>query len=179
MDYTGLIVAIFVSIIFILKFIMACFGFDTDSMDDIDVTENGITSSTFGLTWSDVLSLKGFLHFMFGFSWSWACFGINEYFSLIAVLVGIICVILLAFTYKLISKLDAENKNEPLTNLLGRTGTVYATIKNDSTYKKILCQIVFNNKLDTIECLTTEKVSVGDNVRVTTILNGNLIVNKL
>lgn len=168
MNITGLIIAIFVSILFLLKFILACFGFDNDTINDVDSSEFG----GFGLSWSDMISLKGFLHFTFGFSWSWACFGINDYWSIFAIFIGIICMLLLAFTYKMISKLDSENKNEPLSNLGGRVGTVYSYFKDSG---KVIIQIKYNNKLDIIEAFSSDKLNVGDSVIVSQVINNKII----
>lgn len=180
MDTTGLIVAIFMSIIFLLKFFLACFGFDSDTINDVDGTECGTTTvNSYGLDTSDIISLKGFLHFMFGFSWSWACFGVNGYYSILAIGVGLVCVILLAFTYKFISKLDVETKNEPLSNLAGRKGSVYYVLKNDDgSINKVLCQIKYNDKLDIVEAFTDDNVNTGDSVYVNGVFNNSHITIK-
>ena len=130
----GFLVAIFISAIFFGKFVLSITGFNIDSLTDADVssdvdTTTDVPSSTvFGLSISDILSLKGFLHFMFGFSWSWACFGLSSFYSAIAVFVGLLCVILLAYLYKMMSKLETESTNENKNNLIDRMGYLFFTV---------------------------------------------------
>lgn len=175
MDNTGLIIAGFITVVFLIKFFLSITGFSLD-VEDIDDFETDTNSFDLGM--SDFLSLKGLLNFMFGFSWYWACFGLNNYHWIGAIVVGFTCLLILAYTYYLISKLEVTTENEPLNNLLGRMGSVYLvytyTTEEDTTYKKFICQIKYNNKIESLDMFTKDNVMLNDTVKVTSI-KGNVI----
>lgn len=175
MNTTGLIVAIFVSVIFVFKLVFSFLGTDTDtSVGDYD-------TSDFSIGWSDIISLKGFLNFMFGFSWSWACFGLENGMWVFDIFIGFSCVAILVYLYRLMSKLEVESENEPKTNLLNRYGSVYTVYSDhDSTENgvKFVSQIVYNNSMSMIEMYTNDNVSVGDTIIVSEVTDSGIIKAK-
>lgn len=171
MDTVGLIVAIFITLLFLLKFTLGFLGFSSD----MELSEGDL----FDVEWSDVFSLKGFLNFMFGFSWSWACFGLENYKWIIAILIGVACVVILAYTYYFLSKLEVEGVNEDINNLKGRKGTVYTIYgTEDNGFRKIACELLYNDKIEIMEVFTQDMVSVGDSVIVTEIFEDVIIYVK-
>lgn len=175
MNTAGLIVAIFVSIIFLLKFVLSFLGGDTDTSTEYH------DASDFSIGWSDIISLKGFLNFMFGFSWSWACFGLENGMWLFDIFMGFACVAILVYLYRLMSKLEVESENEPKSNLLNRYGSVYTVYSDHESSEngvKFVAQIVYNNSMSMIEMYTHDNVSVGDTVIVTEVTDGGIIKAK-
>lgn len=116
--------------IFLLQFIMAMFGVgDTDV--DMDIDGDGIGD----LSWGDIFSLKGFIHFLMGFA-GWMSIrsltsNIQWFDYPIAILLGIIFILILMFVGKLLLKLKHEPTGED--DFVGNTGII--TIKGeDNTY---------------------------------------------
>lgn len=126
MSWSYILFGIVLGIIIIKTLISTVFGdididFDVDGDIDFDV--------------SSVLSFKGILHFLLGFS---SYLSILNYFYKINVfvwyhyaigfLVGIVFMFGLYFIYKLTKKLDHYNNNIP--NIDGCKGTILAAYKN-------------------------------------------------
>ena len=183
MSTTGLCVALFVSMIFFVQtvFSVAGFfmGFDLDSGDGMNVDSDagiqGTPDGFFGLTMHDILSFKGFLHFLFGFSWSWACFGLTNIFTtLLATFIGIFCVVILALLYKKLSSLETESTNENLDALVSRVASVYSLFDDGS----FLGSVYYNGDYREILMFSDDEVAVGDQVIVDKIEDGAVIVRK-
>jgi len=93
--------------IFLIQFCLAMFGVgDTDV--DIDVDGDGIGD----LSWGDIFSLKGFIHFLMGFA-GWMSIrsltsNIQWFDYPIAILLGVIFIVILMFVGKLLLKLKHE-----------------------------------------------------------------------
>ena len=85
--------------IFILQFIISWVAGEFD----VDVDFDG--DADFDV--SDVVSFKGFIHFFMGF------------------VIGLVFVFMLYHLYKFCMKLQNLPKDEPKTNLVGRTATIY------------------------------------------------------
>ena len=185
MDKTGLYVAIFMSLIFVLQTIMAMAGsfldLDMDSGDGLDADSlgDGVEGSdgVFGVTKNDLFTLKGLLHFLFGFSWSWACFGISNSFTMIlAVAVGIGCTFTLGWLYKKLAGLESENVNEDVKALVSRIGTIYSVFEEDGS---VLVSIFYNGDYKEIHAYPEGDVTDGDQVYVARIDDGAVIVKKV
>lgn len=180
MNTTGLIVAIFVSFIFVVKLVLSFIGIDTD-VGDSDFDTGDINTSDFGMEWSDFFSLKGFLNFMFGFSWSWACFGMDNGIWVFNIFVGFCCVAILFYLYKYMSKLEVESTNEPKTNLVNRYGSVYTVYSDHESSEngvKFAAQIVYNGSMSMIEMYTHDNISVGDTIIVDEVTENGIIKAK-
>ena len=155
--------------IFIIRFILSWVGGDFDVETDVDV--------------SDVVSFKGFTHFLMGFSgWlsvkSFTTHNIMWYDYLIAFVLGVIFVIILYYVYKFLMKL--ENKPQVLSgkDLIGSTAKVYlvlSTIDADTLFKYI---ITVDNGIGTIEipAKSRESYKTGDSVVIKDYVNAYYII---
>jgi membrane protein implicated in regulation of membrane protease activity len=171
MNTAGLIVAIFISVFFIGNAVLACVG----PIGDVDA--GGIETDGFDI--GDFFSFKGFLHFMFGFSWCWAVWGLNELkYVLIAVGVGILCVILLAFIYRWLFKLESkENKREDLKNLIGRVGEIYTPLDIDSDIKKYIITIMYDGSVEQFTVNSGKLFNTGDKCVVTEVVDTYITID--
>lgn len=155
--------------IFIIRFILSWVGGDFDIETDVDI--------------SDVVSFKGFTHFLMGFTgWlsvkSFTTHNVMWYDYLIAFILGVIFVIILYYVYKFLMKL--ENKPQILSgkDLIGSTAKVYlivSTIDADTLFKYI---ITVNNSLGTIEvpAKSREYYKIGDSVVIKDYVNAYYII---
>lgn len=102
--------------IFILQFIISWVAGEFDVDVDFDV--------------SDVVSFKGFIHFFMGFG-GWTSikqllgYEVTWIDWLIGFFIGLVFVFMLYHLYKFCMKLQNLPKDEPKTNLVGRTATIY------------------------------------------------------
>lgn len=162
-------IAVIVYGIFIIRFILSWVGGDFDIESDIDV--------------SDVVSFKGFTHFLMGFSgWlsvkSFITHNIMWYDYLIAFILGVIFVIILYYVYKFLMKL--ENKPQVLSgkDLIGSTAKVYltsSTIDADTLFKYL---ITTDNGIGTVEipAKSREFYKIGDSVVIKDYVNAYYII---
>lgn len=162
-------IAVIVYGIFIIRFILSWVGGDFDIESDVDV--------------SDVVSFKGFTHFLMGFSgWlsvkSFTTHNIMWYDYLIAFILGVIFVIILYYVYKFLMKL--ENKPQVLSgkDLIGSTAKVYltsSTIDADTLFKYL---ITTDNGVGTVEipAKSREFYKIGDSVVIKDYVNAYYII---
>lgn len=162
-------IAVIVYGIFIIRFILSWVGGDFDIESDVDV--------------SDVVSFKGFTHFLMGFSgWlsvkSFTTHNIIWYDYLIAFVLGVIFVIILYYVYKFLMKL--ENKPQVLSgkDLIGSTAKVYlasSTIDADTLFKYL---ITTDNGIGTVEipAKSREFYKIGDSVVIKDYVNAYYII---
>ena len=155
--------------IFIIRFILSWIGGDFNVETDVDI--------------SDVVSFKGFTHFLMGFTgWlsvkSFTTHDVMWYDYLIAFILGVIFVIILYYVYKFLMKL--ENKPQILSgkDFIGSTAKVYlvvSTIDADTLFKYI---ITVNNSLGTIEvpAKSREYYKIGDSVVIKDYVNAYYII---
>lgn len=108
--------------IFILQFIISWVAGEFD----VDVDFDG--DADFDV--SDVVSFKGFIHFFMGFG-GWTSikqllgYEVTWIDWLIGFFIGLVFVFMLYHLYKFCTKLQNLPKDEPKTNLVGRTATIY------------------------------------------------------
>lgn len=173
MNETGLIVAIFISAVFIINALISCLS----PIGDFDVGE----ISTDGFDIGDFFSFKGFLHFMFGFSWSWAIYGLNTTKSvIIAIGVGLVCIILLSLVYKFLFKLEAnEHIKEPIENLKGRQGVIYSIIDDTKNDKLYYGNIMHDNEYDILLMHSKDTFNIGEQFVVKNVINQYIEISKI
>lgn len=153
--------------IFIIQLIISGLGIaDTD----LDVDFDGNIDFDVG----DLVSFKGFLHFLLGFS-SWLM--LTNYISalniIIACIVGIVFVLLLYFIYKLCLKFDYEPKVESKQDLIGKLVTVYLPYPNG------YCVCKLNTPVYTeIGCKADCEVKAGDVLVIKEYKNGIYCISK-
>ena len=157
--------------IFIIRFILSWIGgdFEFDTDGDFDV--------------SDVVSFKGFTHFVMGVSgWlsvkSWATHNVEWWDFLIAFALGVIFVIILYYVYKFLMKL--ENKPKVLSGkaLIGSTAKVYLVLQTmdaDTLFKYV---VTADNGVGTVEipAKSRESYKTGDSVVIKDYVNAYYII---
>ncbi len=160
-------VALTVYSIFIIRFILSWIGADFDIDADVDI--------------SDVVSFKGFTHFLMGFSgWlsvkSYITHNVMWYDYLIALILGIIFVILLYFVYKFLISLETKPQILFGKQLIGKTGKIYVILEPEDSIKKYI--ITVGNGLGTQEypAKSNNSYKLGDEVIISDYVNAYYII---
>lgn len=160
-------IALTVYSIFIIRFILSWIGADFDIDADVDI--------------SDVVSFKGFTHFLMGFSgWlsvkSYITHNIMWYDYLIALILGIIFVILLYFVYKFLISLETKPQILFGKQLIGKTGKIYVILESEDSIKKYI--ITVGNGLGTQEypAKSNNSYKLGDEVVISDYVNAYYII---
>ena len=160
-------VALTVYSIFIIRFILSWIGADFDIDADVDI--------------SDVVSFKGFTHFLMGFSgWlsvkSYITHNVMWYDYLIALILGVIFVILLYFVYKLLISLETKPQILFGKQLIGKTGKIYIILEPEDSIKKYI--ITVGNGLGTQEypAKSNNNYKLGDEVVISDYVNAYYII---
>ena len=160
-------VALTVYSIFIIRFILSWIGADFDIDADIDI--------------GDVVSFKGFTHFLMGFSgWlsvkSYITHNVMWYDYLIALILGVIFVILLYFVYKLLISLETKPQILFGKQLIGKTGKIYVILEPEDSIKKYI--ITVGNGLGTQEypAKSNNSYKLGDEVVISDYVNAYYII---
>ena len=160
-------IALIVYSIFIIRFILSWIGADFDIDADVDI--------------SDVVSFKGFTHFLMGFSgWlsvkSYITHNVMWYDYLIALILGVIFVILLYFVYKLLISLETKPQILFGKQLIGKTGKIYVILEPEDSIKKYI--ITVGNGLGTQEypAKSNNSYKLGDEVVISDYVNAYYII---
>ena len=160
-------VALTVYSIFIIRFILSWIGADFDIDADVDI--------------SDVVSFKGFTHFLMGFSgWlsvkSYITHNVMWYDYLIALILGVIFVILLYFVYKFLISLETTPQILFGKQLIGKTGKIYVILEPEDSIKKYI--ITVGNGLGTQEypAKSNNSYKLGDEVVISDYVNAYYII---
>ena len=160
-------VALTVYSIFIIRFILSWIGADFDIDADVDI--------------SDVVSFKGFTHFLMGFSgWlsvkSYITHNVMWYDYLIALILGVIFVILLYFVYKFLISLETKPQILFGKQLIGKTGKIYVVLEPEDSIKKYI--ITVGNGLGTQEypAKSNNSYKLGDEVVISDYVNAYYII---
>ena len=161
-----LTLAIVVSAIFVIQFLVSILGMGIDMDVDLDSSFDTDIDST-GSTVGDLISFKGVLHFLLGFCWTLVL--LKEVKALtvaVAIGVGILFVIVLYHVYKGINKLKSEPTRETLSDLVGRSCTIYCKLPNENGY---MVSIVVNGLVTekTVFSQSNTPYEVGDIVFIT------------
>jgi len=164
---TAIIYAIFI-IRFILSWVGGDFDLDMDADGDLDL--------------GDLVSFKGINHFLMGiFTWLstklFTTHSIEWYDYLIAFFMGIVFVIILFYTYKLMMKLESKPVISTKKDLIGKEATIYLKMKfiGDDIYHY---NITVGNGNGTIEVSAISKklYNVGDKVSIKNYNNSYYII---
>ena len=160
-------IALIVYSIFIIRFILSWIGADFDIDADVDI--------------SDVVSFKGFTHFLMGFSgWlsvkSYITHNVMWYDYLIALILGVIFVILLYFVYKFLISLETKPQILFGKQLIGKTGKIYVILEPEDSIKKYI--ITVGNGLGTQEypAKSNNSYKLGDEVVISDYVNAYYII---
>jgi len=139
--------------IFVLKLLCALIGFDFEADIDFD----------FG----DIISFKGIVHFLMGFSGYLSIMFHNGTYSgtkdiVCAGIIGLIVMILLYFTYMLIYKLDSPHETKTGEQLVGRKATINSIEDKEKHLYSI--DVVVNMNSITVRAQSDKSYRVGDEV---------------
>lgn len=152
--------------IFILQFILSSVGFG-DS--DIDLDLDG--DSDFDV--SDLLSFKGLVHFLMGFSGWIIVKGTPSIFTIcVAIVVGILFMIGLYYIYRLCMKFNSEPTIKSGIELIGETATVYVPYLKD----KYICLLQDGRE---IICSSELPIKEGTPVRINNFLSGIYYISQI
>lgn len=159
--------------IFLVQFIMAmCGGTDLDM--DIDFDGDGIGD----LSWGDIFSFKGLIHFLMGFA-GWLSLsslngGIAWYDYLIAIALGLVFVIVLFYVGMLLLKLKHEPTGETAKDFIGHTGVV-TIVCDDDQYAYYVSMPDFGGQEIKVYSYKY-RYDLGDKIKISSYENGKYFV---
>lgn len=156
--YTLLLLAS--SVFFIGQFVLSFFFGDSELDADID---SDLDADLYGLSTSDIISFKGILHFIIGFSLTLTLFGgVNLVSLLIALLVGVSFTILLALLYRFIYSLEQHQTypDDKFENY--HAEVIYFKQSNLSGE----CALTLNGKWTTLPLISDIPLKYGDKIIV-------------
>jgi len=144
--------------IFIIRFILSWIGgdFEIDSDADLDI--------------SDIVSFKGFTHFVMGLS-GWLSVKslvstIQWYDYITAIVVGCLFVVMLYYVYKLMLKLESKPTVLEGSDFVGKVGKIYLTSGNDDVYYYYMITVANGNGTVELYARSTNKFNIGDAVMI-------------
>lgn len=144
--------------IFIIRFILSWIGgdFEVDGDADLDI--------------SDVVSFKGFTHFMMGLS-GWLSVKslvstVQWYDYITAIILGCLFVIGLFYVYKLMLKLECKPTILKEEDFVGKPGKIYITSGKDDIYYYYMITVANNNGTTELYARATNKYNIGDVVMI-------------
>ena len=139
--------------IFIIQFGLSFLGFGDL---DIDIDLDGDVDFDI----SDLLSFKGLIHFLMGFSgWLMAGGTVNLPAIVAAILMGFVFMIMLYLLYKICMKFNTESTIKTGIKLIGTTATVYVPYLDN----KYICLLKDGRE---IVCTSEDPLEAGNTVRI-------------
>lgn len=145
--------------VFIIRFILSWIvgDFEVDADANLDV--------------SDIVSFKGFTHFVMGFS-GWLSVKslvstVHWYDYITAVLLGCIFVVALFYTYKLMLKLESKPEVLEGDDFVGKPAKIYLVCGNDDIYHYYTITVANGNGTIELYARSVKKYKVGDSVNIT------------
>lgn len=140
--------------IFLIQFGLSFVGGDTE----LDVDLDGATDFCI----SDLVSFKGLIHFLMGFSgWLMVTRSVSILSIIFAICVGICFVLVLYFVYKLILRLQYIPERKSGLELVGSTVTIYLTLEHISN-KHCICIIQNGGIPEELTCIAASPVRTSD-----------------
>ena len=151
--------------IFIVQFILSNLGFgDTDIDIDLD--------GDIDFDVSDLLSFKGLIHFLMGFSgWLMLSGTVNVSTVVIAIILGIGFMVGLYFIYKVCMKFNSEPTIKTGIELIGETATVYLPYLENM----YICTLKDSRE---IVCSSELPLKIGSSVRINSYISGIYYVSQ-
>lgn len=128
--------------IFLLQFVISIF------FGGLDIDVDGDTNVDFDL--GSLFSFKGLIHFLIGFGWTKVLFvGDAWYTYALAVVVGMVFMLVLFYTYMLAFRLQDLRKPEPPVSIVGRAGRIYIN-QGDGRYTVFVLRDGAERELDVV-----------------------------
>ena len=162
--------------IFLIQFLIAMFG-GSDLDTDIDFDGDGAMD----LTWGDIFSFKGLIHFLMGFA-GWLSLtaargvAISWYDYLIALAIGIGFVFMLVFLGKLLMKLRQENTGVSGWDFVGHDGYI-TVVCSDEPYTYYVMLKDLSSQEIKVYSRCEKKYKLADEVTITCYENGKYFIN--
>jgi hypothetical protein len=168
------IIALAVSLVFVIQVILTFIGMDGSDGADVDFDGH----ADVGATPFQLFSLRNLTNFLLGFSWGGIAFydSISNklVLSLVALLIGVGMLFLFFFIIKQIMKLSQNNAMD-LNSAIGETCEVYLTIPENGKGKGKV-HVKVNQTLRELDAMTDgEKLPTGSMVKVVAIVNETIL----
>ena len=174
--------------IFLVQFLLSLFGaeYDSDINTDIDIDTDSGDNSHFGMSWSDIFSFKGVIHFLMGFA-GWISLAqytrdVVWYDYIIAIVLGFSFIFILLMVGKMLYKLRHEPEGKQPIDFLGASGTISIIVNNGLknkdgfySYYIILTGEEFNGQ-DLLVYSKSSEYELGDVVTIDEINNGKYYI---
>lgn len=173
------IIAIIVSLIFIIQLILTLIGMD--SSDGIDADFDGDMDG--GVAPFQLFSFRNLTNFLIGFSWGGIAFydkiGNRFLLTLVALLIGVGMLFLFFFIIRQIMKLAQDNSMK-MESAIGEICEVYLTIPGNGKGKGKV-HVKVNQTLRELDAMTDgETIPTGSMVKVVEVMNESIFkVEKL
>lgn len=153
--------------IFIIQFLLSNIGIG-DTEFDVDI--DGESDFDF----SDLISFKGFVHFVMGFSgFLMLIEKVNVLTISIACVVGVALMFVLYLVYKLCMKFNSEPTVKAGSDLIGEVVMVYLPLSNGTCICKVNAP-----EYREITCQADTEVSVGDILSIKSYKDGIYYISK-
>lgn len=150
--------------IFLLQFCLSFIG------GDIDVDFDREADFSF----SDLISFKGLIHFLMGFSgWLMTTQRVTPFNIVVACIIGFALVLILYYVYKLALNLQSIPTRKCGIELIGSTVTIYITME-DISENYCICTICNGGITEEISCVAP--VKVGDKRIILNYKNGIYLI---
>lgn len=142
--------------VFLIQFALSFLGSEIDA--DLDVDLDGEADFSF----SDLISFKGLIHFLMGFSgWLMLTDKVTTFNIAIGSIVGISFVFILYWVYTLALKLQSIPTKKQGKELIGATVTIYLVMVSISK-RHCICTIFNGGITEEINCIAASPVVMGD-----------------
>ena len=157
--------------IFLIQFIISvCGGTDIDM--DIDFDGDGIGD----MSWGDIFSFKGIIHFLMGFA-GWLSLisytgTVVWYDYLIAIALGIVFVVVLMYVGLLLLRLKHEPAGQTTQDYLGHKGVISIVSDEENAYY-VTMQDFGGYEL---KVYSNEKYKLGDEVIINSYTDGKYFI---
>ena len=166
-------IALFSTGLLVVQFVLSFIISDLDLDTDIDIDADGIGD----FSMSDVVSFKGLLHFLVGFSWTmWFSKDENQFIAAcIAVAVGILFMLILGLAYKWAKTFEHRIQPEEGKDLIGRKIEIYLK-SGDYCY---LGYTEINGSQREIKVYSQRSVNynIGDTTKIIDFYDGKYFIN--
>lgn len=169
------VLAIVASIAFAIQAVSTFIGFDADMEVDPSDVDSDFDTEGFHL-----VSVKTITSFILGFGWTGVLFW-NDIQSptllcLLAVIVGIVFMLLIAYLLYLVLRLDRDNTFQ-IKDVIGLNADVYLTIPGDKDDTgKVTVSV--NGSMHELEAVSADTITIptGSKVKITGIVTGEVVL---
>ena len=161
--------------IFLTQFVISMLG-GSDMDTDIDFDGDGFGE----LSWNDIFSFKGIIHFLMGFA-GWLSLRSMNGISLtifdyvVALVLGIVFVVVLIFVGRLLLKLKHEPTGQETQDFVGHNGVV-TIVCDDEEFAYYVTIPDFGGYELKVYSYSNTKHSLGDEITILTMSDGKYYI---